>query len=463
MEFKIDYIINDVREFVEMYIVNDESGENQNDINTKDEFHSRKRLSHVIANLHASDQAIIFSKLKELEKLVFIRDFSGSINEDIVLFLETPLLYEMFGIVGLERFSYFVAMLEFDEAIEVLEKLDEEKRNNVMKMLPFKKRIQLKRSLSYPEYSCGRNMSVDYLSVPYWWTIARTKKYIKDSKTAIENEDGTIFVTDEERNVIGTVSIIKLLNEEPTSLINNCTDKDIITIKAYDSIPDIAHLYDQHDLDIIPVTNKHGNIIGVLELSEVVEYLQESSEKQVLRSVGIFENKSNTIFGIASLRFVWLIIDFCTAIVASYFISLFEDSIAKVTTLAVLMPIVSTMGGNCGSQTSTVIIRSIFVGNITRKQMITEISISLINGIGLAIICFLGVWLFYSNIILGAIFGVSVLITLFMAGICGVFIPLTLKKFKVDPPVGTSILLTTFTDICGFVTILLLGTIFLIK
>lgn len=457
MDFKIDHIIEDIREYIEVYIFDEDSVKNSNNRGVV-----YKKLSSVIANLYASDQAIIYTKLKDSEHKIFLQEFITSINEDILLFLETHHLYEFLNIIGLEKFTYFVITLEFEEMIEVLEKFDEDKRGEIMALMPFKKRIQLKRSLSYPEYSCGRNMSVDYLSTPYWWTIARTKKYIKDSKTAIKNEDGTIFITDEERKVVGSVSIIKLLNEDPSHLMSSCADEDVIAVKVYDIIPDISHLFDDHNLDVIPVTNRNGHLVGVLNIAEVVEYLHESSEKQILRSVGIFETKSNTVFGIAKPRFLWLIVDFLTAVFASFFISLFEDSIAKVTTLAVLMPIISTMGGNCGSQTSTVIIRAIFVGNVTRKQIFNEVLVGLFNGVGLAVFCFLCVWLFFANFVLGAIFGVSILITLFIAGVSGVLIPLTLKRLKVDPAVATSICLTTITDISGFVTILLLGTIFLV-
>lgn len=456
MEFRIDYIIDDLQDFISSYVINDENHNN----NEGAEFSERKRINHVISNLHASDQAIIFTKLKEVERKVFVQEFTTALHEDLMLFLEQPLLYEFFEIVGLEKFLYFVALLEFDETVEILEKFDTDRQETIMKLLPFKKRIQIKRSLSYPEYSCGRSMSIDYLSVPYWWTVARTKKYIKDSKTS---HDNAVYVTDEERRVIGKIPTIKLLHEDLANLINSCFEKDVITVKVYDSIPDVAYLFDQYDLDAIPVINKQGNVVGVLEISDVMEYLHESSEKQILQSAGIFHTKTNNIFGIAKVRFLWLVLNFCTASFASYFISFFEDSIAQVTTLAVLMPIVSTMGGNCGSQTATVITRSIFISNIARKQMLSEMSIGLINGFGLAILCFFGVWLFYSNMILAAIFSVSVLLTLTLAGICGVFIPLTLKRLNIDPPVATSTLLTTVTDICGFVTILLLGTMFLVK
>lgn len=458
MEFKIDYIVEDIQDFTKKYI---DANKNNGQTLLDGEFKDRKKLYNIISNLHASDQAIIFTKLGDVERVVLIQEFTVALHEDIILFLEPVLLSDFFHAVGMDKFLYMLALIELDEVVEVLENFDEETRNQIIKLVPFKKRIKLKRSLSYPEFSCGRNMSVDFLSVPFWWTVARTKKYIKDSKKAIENEDGIIFVTDEEMKVIGTVSVIKLLNQEATQIISKIFDHEIISVKTYDSIPNIAYLFDQYDLDILPVVNKSGNIVGVLEIAEVVEYLQESSEKQILRSVGVFESKSNTVFGMAKPRFWWLVIDFFTAVCASYFISLFEGSIAKVTTLAVLMPIVSTMGGNCGSQTATVIIRSIFVGSITKKQMMNEIFISILNGIGLASLCFLAVWGFYGNMVLGAIFGVSVLLTLILAGLLGVLIPITLKKLKIDPPVGTSILLTTVTDICGFVAILSLGTIFL--
>lgn len=455
MEFKIDYIVDSIQSLLSLYAIDSE--QKNFDIEQK------KKLQSTISNLHSSDQSIIFTKLKDIERQIFVKEFINYLHEDILLFLEKHDLYEFFQIIGLEKFLYFLALLEFDEMIEILENFNEETQTSIIKSLPFKKKIQIKRALSYPEFSCGRNMSINFLSVPYWWTVARTKKYIKDSKKAIENEEGNIFVTNEEKKVIGTISIIKILNEEQTQLIVNIFDKKIITVKAYDSIPEIANLFDQYDIDAIPVVNRTENIIGVLEISEVVEYLKESSDSHVLKSVGIFDSTNRTIFGMAFPRFLWLMINFLTAICASCFISFFEKSIAKVTTLAVLMPIVSTMGGNCGAQTATVIIRSIFTSSITKKQIITEISIALLNGICLAVICFFGVWFFYSNLILGAIFGFSIMLTLMLSGLCGVFIPIFLKKIKIDPPIGTSIMLTTITDCCGFATILFLGTIFLIK
>ncbi len=444
----MDYIIDDIKTFIE--------GDDMHE-----EFAKRKKLHHTISNLHASDQAIIFSKLKEYEKEIFIHEFSTTLSEDIILFLENNLLFDFLSIVGFEKFCYFVAMLEFDETVEVLEKFSEEKRAEIMANLPFKKRIQLKRSLSYPEYSCGRNMSVDYLSVPYWWTIARTKKYIKDSKSAIENEDGIIFVTDEERHLIGSISVIKLLNEDVADIISSCCESKTVSVKVFDSIPDISHLFDQHDLDIIPVVNKIGNIVGVLELSEIIEYLQKSSDKQALRRAGVFEAKNNTLFGITYTRFIWLFVNLLTAVFASYFISLFEESIAKVTALAVLMPITASMGGNCGMQTSTVIIRALFLGTITRKQVLTEITIAVLNGFALSIICGLGIWFLYGKVVLGLVFALSLLITMFVAGFVGVMIPIALKKLKIDPAVASSVFLTTATDVSGFLTLLLLGTAFL--
>jgi len=448
MEFKLDYIIDDIKAFIEV-----------DDLH--EEFAKRKKLNHTISNLHASDQALVFTKLKEHEKEIFIHEFSNSLSEDIILFLENNLLFDFLELIGFERFCYFVAMLEFDETVEVLEKFSEERRAEIMKNLPFKKRIQLKRSLSYPEYSCGRNMSVDYLSVPYWWTVARTKKYIKDSKSAIENDDGIIFVTDEERHLIGSISVIKLLNEDVAETINSCYDSKAVSVKVFDSIPDISHLFDQHDLDLIPVVNKIGNIVGVLELSEIIEYLQKSSDKQALRRAGVFEAKNNTIFGIAYTRFIWLFVNLLTAVFASYFISLFEESIAKVTALAVLMPITASMGGNCGMQTSTVIIRALFLGTITKKQVLTEIIIAVLNGFALSIICGLGIWFLYGKIVLGLVFALSLLITMFVAGFVGVMIPIALKKLKIDPAVASSVFLTTATDVSGFLTLLVLGTVFL--
>ncbi len=460
MEFKLDYIVDDIKDFIENFlkVPHDEPLEH-----LQVEFIKRKKLSNTILNLHASDQAIVFSKLKDSEKESFIHEFGNILHEDVILFLEENLLYNFLDFIGFEKFCYFVAMLEFNETVEVLEKFSEEKRSEIMKNLPFKKRIQLKRSLSYPEYSCGRNMSVDYLSVPYWWTVARTKKYIKDSKKAIENEDGIIFVTDEERHLIGSISVIKLLNEDTADTINACYDAKVISVKVFDSIPDISHLFDQYDLDVIPVVNKGENIVGVLQLAEIIEYLQESSDKQALRRAGVFEAKTNTLFGITYARFIWLFINLLTAVFASYFISLFEDSIAKVTALAVLMPITASMGGNCGMQTSTVIIRSLFSGTVTRKQIFTEITIAILNGIILSVICGIGIWLFYGKILLGLVFAFALLITMFVAGVVGVLVPLMLKKLKIDPAVASSVFLTTATDVVGFLTLLFLGTVFLVR
>jgi magnesium transporter len=189
--------------------------------------------------------------------------------------------------------------------------------------------------------------------------------------------------------------------------------------------------------------------------------LQSQSDKQFLRRAGVFEAKSNTLFGVTYIRFIWLFINLLTGIFASFFISLFEDSIAKVTVLAVLMPITASMGGNCGTQTSTVIIRAIFVGDINKKQAIMECLVALFNGIALGFVCMISVWFFYSNFLLGMCFGLSILITLIAAGLSGVLIPIGLKKINIDPAVASTVFLTTVTDVIGFFTFLALGTIFL--
>lgn len=458
MEFKLDYIIDEILDFISSYITNDDDKKNPKE----DEFQVRKKLAHAIENLYASDQALILTKLKENHRSIFLKEFIEVLDEDIILFIEQPLLDSMIEVIGMQKFVYFVAMLEFDKSISVLEHLDEEKRESVMQMLPFKRRIQIKRALSYPENSCGRNMSIDYLSAPYWWTVARTKKYIKDTHHAIENENGIIFITDEERKVIGTLSIIRLVNADGAEIVSNCFEKDVTTVKAYDSIEDVAPLFEQYDLDTIAVTNKVGHIVGILDFSDTVEHLQSQSDKQFLRRAGVFEAKKNTLFGIAYTRFIWLFINLMTATLAPMFISMFEESIAKVTILAVLMPIAASMGGNCGVQTSTVIVRALFVGDVTRKQIATECAVALLNGIALGSICTLVVSLLFSNFTLGAVFGFSIFANLCMAGFFGVLIPIVLKKLKIDPAVASAVFLTTATDVIGFFTFLMLGTIFLV-
>jgi|GEM_PF-2418653 len=423
--------------------------------------------------LHPSEQAIIVELAFVEKQIAFANLCLLYVNALFLAHLSIYGLESLLKKVGDKCFISLLTKLDVDDAVSVLEEFDVEDRLKIISAAPSDYRAQYKRLLSYPEESVGRVMDTNFITQNY----NVTAKQVIDEIRQHQNEDGLnisssiaeiVIVLDDESNFYGVILLSKLVKLAENEPIKKYVDKTIKILNVKDSQRYASKLFMQYDYTAMPVANKLGKIVGVLDDSALVDYLQNENNEVILKSRGIFDiskiNYKNAIQGM-HYRFGWLLVNLITAILSSFFISLFESSIAQLAPLAVLMPIVASIGGNSGMQTSTIVVRFLSSGTIKgfHKQYFKyEMIIACLNCIAFGIVSFGIAWFWYKNIALCFAFSLSIMFVIICAVISGFFIPCILDKIKIDPAIASSIFLTTVTDIVGFSGFLLLSKHFVL-
>lgn len=444
----IEVFVDKVEDFFE--------GEATTDVNAINDIHS------TFFSFHHSDQATVVSKLKGVVRERFVRMVIVDIDAEILFHLDRAVLYDFVRIVERVNFSKMLSMLEVQDAVQIIAEFDKDLIKDIINLIPIKKRLRIKQLLSYPKDSVGRIMNMNYFSVLKTYDVHRVMEYINfKNKTNRDNTTGEIFIVDDSDKVIGKMSIIDLLKLKQTEIIGNFSKKITKYLGIYDSIDDAVQMVVQYDLSVIPVIDEDSKLVGVIEVASIADLINEKLERDLLSIGGVFQSKGEGLFSIAKTRCIWLFINLLTAVFASTFIGMFEDVISSFATLAVLLPITASMGGNCGTQTSTVIVRAIATRDFDRDLMVREVLVAMMNGLIFGFISFISVLMIYHNLKLALAFSIAMIITLCLAGLAGVFIPTIVKKVKLDPAIVSTIFLTTVTDVSGFFSFLGLSKLIL--
>lgn len=407
-------------------------------------------------SLHVSEQAEVISHFKGEERDYLISALIEAIDPEVLIHFETAVLYDFIEAVGRETFGKMLSALSVNLAVSILSDFPKDFKKDILEFVQFKKRIKIKKLLSYPQESVGRNMSMDFLSVSQDATVKETLTYIHKNVKNNEGESKNldVFVLNENRNILGSISILDLIKLKGAEQVKNNLKKVNHIASTFDDIHMIVEEFIEYHLQIIPVIDGNKELVGVLEINNIAGLIREEAEKNLLTPAGIFEAKKEGIFGLAKARFGWIFINLFTASLASSLISFFEPLVASFATLAVLTPIVASIGGNTGNQSAVVIIRSLAVKEFESKLILREVLVSLTNSIGFSSIAFIMSYIIYHNLMLSLSFGLAILINLNMGGIIGSLIPTLVSKFKIDPAICSSIFVTMITDMAGFFSFL---------
>lgn len=412
-------------------------------------------------NLHPSDQAVIIDELldDEEEKIPYLTSY---LQEDAISYLEK--IRDYYSIVGESVFSLQIAELDTYDAIRILNDLKKDDRKSVVASLPPNLISKFETSFTFEEDSVGRIMDTNFISIPYWFSSSKSLEVIKNSEQ--DKEDiSDIIIVDEQSRPVAFVSVTTLLAADPKSRLKNISDRKIKTLFATSTRDDLIRFCNKYDPSIIPVVNKFGKLVGIINPSEVVEIISEEAQDDALKSRGILGKVNQGLITTSLYRSVWLFINLITAVVASFVISIFEEDFRIVTSLAVLMPIVASMGGNAGMQSVTVTVRLLSLKDLNLrayfKHAWVEFCISLLNSIMIATVAGLAVFIWYKDPTLALLFFTSVAITLINAGVFGSIIPFVIHRIKLDPAISSAIILTTATDVVGFGSFLLLAHFYL--
>jgi magnesium transporter len=359
------------------------------------------------------------------------------------------------------------ADMEAGELADVIEAVREDIGEAIRESLDYRGLRELDAALAFPEDSAGRLMNTEAVSVRADVDLETVLRYLRFRESLPDHTVG-LMVVDREGHFLGELPLSMLLTCQPDVLVSEVMNPDAERIRPEVEQRELAMLFRDHDLVSVAVVDEDDKLIGRVTIDDIVDVMQDEADRQILGAAGLDaeEDMFAPVFPSARRRAVWLGINLGTAFLAAWVIGLFEATLDQVVALAVLMPIVASMGGIAGSQTLTLIIRGIALGHVsssnTRWLAYKEIAISVLNGCIWALVVGLISYLWFHEILISGVLAAAMIITLLAAALSGVAIPLLMEKTGIDPALAGSVVLTTVTDVIGFMSFLGLATVFLL-
>ncbi len=416
--------------------------------------------------LHYSDAADLLERLEPEERAMLVEALRADFEPEILTQLDEGVRDEVIEALGFADLATAIAELDSDDAVWLVSQLGEDERLRLLDTLPAETRAIVAQGLSYPEYSAGRMMQRELVAVPAYWTVGETIDYLRASST-IPEEFYDLYVVDPRHRPIGKIGLARLVRAKRPMRLREIMDNESMTVPVAADREEVAFLFRQHDLVSAPVVDGAGRLVGVITIDDVVDVIDEEAADDMLRLAGVpdidlFRAVKDTV----RARVPWLLINMCTAVVASSVIGLFEGTLEKIVALAVLMPIVAGLGGNAGTQTLAVAVRGLATKELdfsnASRVIGKEVLVGLINGVVIASLIGPLAWAWFDQPTIGLVIGAALVCNLVIAGLMGSVIPLTLEKLHIDPAIASSIFLTMCTDSLGFLAFLGLATLFLL-
>ena len=423
-----------------------------------------------VESFHHSDLADAIGLLTGSLRKRLLELVKVDLDPDLLFELEDHLRKEVTDQLSTEEVAEVITEMESDEAVQVLEDMEAEERYEVLSKVPEEEREDIETGLAYPEDSAGRRMQTELVSVATDWTVGQTIDFLREEEDLPE-EFLDLFVVDGNKKPVGVISLSRILRSPRKTLMREIADETQVIVPAEMIQEEVALLFEKYDLTTSGVVDQEGQLIGMITVDDVMEVAREEFEEDVLRLGGVGEETVDDSVGQASLkRFTWLLVNLGTAILASMVIGLFDGTLEEMVALAILMPIVASMGGNAGTQTLTITVRALATKELTAynafRTFRKEFAVGLLNGVVFAVLAGLVVVLWFNQLddrfLLGGIIAGAMIIHMVVAGVSGVLLPLALDRFGVDPAVASGVFVTTVTDVVGFLAFLGLASAILL-
>jgi len=421
-------------------------------------------LAKSLKELLPADSADIIENLtpENRSKLIELEGFN--IDPEIFVELNESIQTEIFILLSVESIASLLKKLESDNALKILENLDKTKKETVLNRLPPKDRFLLEESLSYPEDTAARIMQREFTAIPSNWSVGQTIDYLRENKD-LPDEFLEIFIVDSDFKPIGTVPSSKVLRMARETKMNLILREMQVLIPVNMDQEEVGHTFENYNLTSAGVVDKNNKLVGMITSDDILTVVKEEAEEDVLRLAGVGDEEiTDSILRKTKRRFNWLLLNLFTALLATWVISKFGATIEQMIALAFLMPIVASMGGNAGMQTLAVTVRAIATKELSSENFTKIVSkefvIGILNGIIFAIITGIIVQLWFREINLTIIIAASMILNMIVAGLFGILVPVSLKKFDIDPAIASSVFVTTITDVIGFLSFLGIGAYF---
>ena len=418
-----------------------------------------ERLRTLIAPVDAADLADLLQELDRGDRRAVVEEIGKDLLPDVLAELDETVREDVIETLGVTETAAAVADMETDDALLVIADLDEVEQQLVLQAIPQPDRGLLEQALAYPEGSAGRLMQREMVAAPVFWTVGDTIDDIR--RTAEESPDSLpahfhdIFVVDPAHRPVGMVPLSILLRARRAVPLSTIMRTELRPIDTHTDQADVALLFRKRDLTSAPVVDEGGRLLGIITIDDVVDVIDEEHEGELMHLGGVgTDDLYRATIDTARSRFTWLSVNLATAILASLVIGLFDATIERMVALAVLMPIVASMGGNAGTQTLTVAVRGLAMRELTPANAFRvigkELLVGVVNGCLFAVIAGAIAWVWFGDAALAAIIGLAMIVNLTVAALAGASIPIALERLGVDPAVASSVFVTTVTDVIGF-------------
>lgn len=421
----------------------------------------------LINDLGVADTADLLQKIPQEDRKELLDHKDVEINPLVFSYLDADLRKQTLSAMSAAQVASIISELDSDDALELIENLDVEFQQEIIRKLSAKTRVAIEEGLTFPEDSAGRLMQREYVAIPQFWTVGKVIDYLRAAAEDLPNDFYDLIVIDPAYHVVGEIPLNRILRSKRVERIENLTLEEPHTIPADMDQEEVSYIFRREGLNSAPVVDADNRLIGVITFDDVIDVIDEEAHEDILKLAGVEGSDFyRAILSTTTSRFRWLFINLLTAIAASIVISFFDATIEQVVALAVLMPIVASMGGNAGTQALTVAVRALATKELSSTNAFRviwkETIVGMLNGVGFAIIMGIIAGLWFQSNVLGAVIAAAMVINLLVAGLSGVAIPVFLNKIGSDPALSSTVLLTTITDIVGFFGFLGLASIFLI-
>ncbi|WP_027244306.1 magnesium transporter [Leisingera daeponensis] len=415
----------------------------------------QQTLTSLLEDLHAADIADLLEQIDSAERTRLIHLYDREFDGEILSELHESIREEVISILNPAVLAEAVRELESDDVVDLLEDLGEPQQEAILEVLEDADRVAVEQSLSYPESSAGRLMQREVVMAPEHWNVGQAIDYMRSSDDLPE-QFYHVVVVDPRAHPVGNVTLGRIMASKREVPLTDLMEDTFQVIPADQDEEDVAYAFNQYHLISAPVVDDEGRLVGVITIDDAMIVLDEEHEEDILRLAGVGEESSlaDRVIETTKRRFPWLAVNLVTAVLASLVIAQFEAAIAQIVALAVLMPIVASMGGNAGTQSLTVAVRAIATRDLTGSNVWRvirrEVLVGLVNGVIFAIVMGLVGLAWFGSPMLGVVIAVAMVVNLVVAGLAGTVIPVLLEKAGVDPALASGAFVTTVTDVVGF-------------
>jgi magnesium transporter len=420
-----------------------------------------------IKELHPGEIALLFEAIQPKDRSILWPGIEISIQGEVLKEVSEDVQSQLIAEMSVESLVKATEKLDTDDLADIVPNMPESAVHSLLLTLDFKHRERLNTILSYPENSAGGLMNTDFITVRPDVSIRAVIRYLRLLKEMPVDTD-QVFVVDRNFNYLGSLLITSLLTEDPGQLVEKFISNDFSKpVSADTDESEVALLFEQRNLISAPVIDEDNQLVGRITIDDVVDVIRDQAEHSVMSMVGLDEDEDvfAPIFQSSKKRSIWLGVNLITAFIAVYFIGLFEATLQQKIALAILMPVVASMGGIAGTQTLIIVTRGIATGKVTaaniRALINKEVAVSGLNGIIWSIVIGLITYYWFSDLLLSLIIALAIITNLVVAAFSGAFLPILLSKLRIDPALAGGVILTTITDVIGFVAFLGLAALFI--